>query len=147
MDPPLRTLADRNALRAAVAEGLAAVCSDHTPVDEDGKQLPFGEAVPGAVGLELLLPLILKWAAEDRVPLSKALARVSCDPAAVLGVDAGSLAVGSVADVCVFDPLAVWKVTPESLRSQGKNTPFMGAELSGRVCATLVGGRVVFEAS
>ena len=147
MDPPLRTLADRNALRAAVAEGLAAVCSDHTPVDEDGKQLPFGEAVPGAVGLELLLPLILKWAAEDRVPLSKALARVSCDPAAVLGVDAGSLAVGSVADVCVFDPLAVWKITPESLRSQGKNTPFMGAEMTGRVFATLVGGRVVFQAS
>lgn len=147
MDPPLRTPADRNALRTAVAEGLAVVCSDHTPVDEDGKQLPFGEAVPGAVGLELLLPLVLKWAVEDRVSLSQALARVSCDPAAVLGVDAGSLSVGSVADVCIFDPLAVWKITPESLRSQGKNTPFMGAEMTGRVCATLVGGRVVFEAS
>ena len=147
MDPPLRTPADRNALRTAVAEGLAVVCSDHTPVDEDGKQLPFGEAVPGAVGLELLLPLVLKWAVEDRVSLSQALARVSCDPAAVLGVDAGSFSVGSVADVCIFDPLAVWKITPESLRSQGKNTPFMGAEMTGRVCATLVGGRVVFEAS
>jgi dihydroorotase len=69
-DPPLRAVSDRAALRAAVAEGLALVCSDHTPVGEDGKQFPFGEAQPGAVGLELLLPLILRWAREDHMPLS-----------------------------------------------------------------------------
>ena len=147
MDPPLRTLSDRDALRAAVAEGVASVCSDHSPVDEDGKQLPFAESVPGAVGLELLLPLTLKLAAGDHLPLITALARVTCDPAAIMGVEAGSVAVGSIADVCVFDPTSSWMVTPESLRSQGKNTPFLGAEMTGRVCTTLVGGRVVYQAS
>ena len=147
MDPPLRTLSDRDALRAAVAEGVASVCSDHSPVDEDGKQLPFAESVPGAVGLELLLPLTLKLAAEDHLPLITALARVTCDPAAIMGVEAGSVAVGSIADVCVFDPDSSWTVTSESLRSQGKNTPFLGSEMTGRVCTTLVGGRVVYQAS
>jgi len=144
-DPPLRASSDRAALRAAVVEGLAVVCSDHTPVDEDGKQLPFGEALPGAVGLELLLPLVLKWAEADGVSLSDALARVTCDPASVLGIDAGSLEVGRRADICIFDPEEPWCVRPETLHSQGKNTPFLGWEMTGRVCTTLVGGRVVFE--
>lgn len=145
-DPPLRSGSDRDALRAAAAEGLAAVCSDHTPIDEDGKQLPFGEALPGATGLELLLPLTLKWAAEAKIPLGTALARITCDPAAILGISAGSLAVGSPADVCVFDPTEPWQVTPQALRSEGKNTPFLGYEMAGKVRTTLVGGRVVFEA-
>jgi dihydroorotase len=144
-DPPLRSGSDRDALRAAAAEGLAAVCSDHTPVDADGKQLPFAEASPGATGLELLLPLVLKWAQQDGLALPAALARITCDPAAILGIDAGSLALGRPADVCVFDPSEPWVVTPEALRSQGKNTPFMGYEMVGRVHATLVGGRIVFE--
>lgn len=145
-DPPLRSGSDRDALRTAAAEGLAAVCSDHTPVDEDGKQLPFAEALPGATALELLLPLILKWAEQEKLPLLTALARVTCDPAEILGVDGGSLAVGCPADICIFDPDEPWVVTPESLRSQGKNTPFLGYEMAGRVRTTLVGGRVVFEA-
>ena len=103
--PPLRGTRDRAALRAGLADGtIDLVCSDHTPVDDDGKQLPFGEAEPGATGLELLLPLTLKWAAEDRIALSDALARITAAPAAILGVDAGHLAVGPPADVCVFDP-------------------------------------------
>ena len=144
-DPPLRSGSDRDALRAAAADGLAAVCSDHTPVDADGKQLPFAEALPGATGLELLLPLLLKWADQEKLPLAAALARVTCDPAAILGVAGGSLEVGAAADVCIFDPVEPWVVTPQALRSQGKNTPFMGYEMAGRVHATLVGGRVVFE--
>lgn len=144
-DPPLRSAGDREALRAAAAEGLAAVCSDHTPVDEDGKQLPFGEALPGAVGLDLLLPLVLRWAEETKLPLLPALARVTCDPAAILGIDAGSLEVGRRADVCIFDPDESWSVTQDALRSQDKNTPFLGSDMKGRVHATLVGGRVVFE--
>ena len=145
-DPPLRSGSDRDALRAAAADGLAAICSDHTPVDEDGKQLPFAEALSGASGLELLLPLTLKWAAEAGLPLTTALARVTCDPADILGISAGSLGVGSPADVCIFDPDEAWRLTPTALRSQGKNTPFMGYEMTGRVCATLVDGEIVFEA-
>ncbi len=145
-DPPLRSGSDRDALRAAAAEGLAAVCSDHTPVDADGKQLPFAEALPGATSLELLLPLTLKWAEEMKLPLLTALARVTSDPAAILGIDTGSLTVGSPADVCIFDPLEPWVVTPASLHSKGKNTPYINYEMAGRVRATLVEGRIVFEA-
>lgn len=145
-EPPLRSGNDREALRAAVADGVAALCSDHTPVDEDGKQLPFGEALPGATGLELLLPLTLKWAEETKLPLLTALARITCNPSAILGIETGALNVGSPADICVFDPSEPWRVTPASLRSQGKNTPFMGYEMAGRVHMTLVGGHVVYEA-
>ena len=144
--PPLRGVPDRDALRAGLADGtIDLLCSDHTPVDDDGKQLPFAEAEPGATGLELLLPLTLKWAREDRVPLASALARVTADPARVLGVDAGHLAVGAPADVCIFDPEQRWIVLPGALKSQGKNTPFLGLELQGKVRYTLVGGQIVYE--
>ena len=144
--PPLRSLRDRDALRAALADGTVdALCSDHAPVDEDAKQIPFAESEPGATGLELLLPLTLKWAAEMRLALPEALAKVTAMPAAILGVPAGNLAVGTVADLCVFDAEAHVKITPESLKSQGKNTPFIGYELPGRVRYTLVAGQVVYE--
>jgi dihydroorotase len=144
--PPLRGTRDRAALRAALADGtIDLACSDHTPVDDDGKQVPFGEAEPGATGLELLLPLTLKWAVEEKVALPAALARITVQPAAVLGVDAGHLAVGHAADICIFDPAAFWTVEARALESQGKNTPFLGLEVPGRVRYTLVGGQVVFE--
>jgi dihydroorotase len=144
--PPLRSTRDRAALRAGLADGtIDAVCSDHSPVDDDAKQVPFAEAEPGATGLELLLPLTLKWAAESKVTLSDALARVTARPAAILGIDAGHLAPGQAADVCIFDPQQSWVVTPTVLASQGKNTPFLGLELMGRVRCTLVAGQVVHE--
>lgn len=142
-DPPLRSQSDRQALSDAAARGVLAICSDHTPVGADDKLLPFGEAKPGATGLELLLPLTLKWATEAGVSLPKALARITADPAAILGSDRGQLAVGAVADVCVFDPEANWRLLPEALRSKGKNTPFLGYELQGRVTACLICGRQV----
>jgi dihydroorotase len=145
--PPLRDPADRERLRRAAAEGVIdAVCSDHTPVDEDAKLVPFGEAEPGATGLELLLPLALQWGRECGLDVSRTLSAVTSRPAAVLGVAAGTLAVGGPADVCLFDPLAKWVVKPEALASQGKNTPFVGTELTGRVVRTLVGGRTVHSA-
>ncbi len=144
--PPLRSLRDRDALRAGLADGaIDALCSDHTPVDEDGKLRPFGEAEPGATGLELLLPLTIKWAREAKVALPAALALVTHKPAAIFGIDAGHLAVGHSADICVFDPEQHWTVNPANLRSQGKNTPFTGYEVPGKVRYTLVEGRLVFE--
>ena len=144
--PPLRAKDDQNALRLAVRDGVAALCSDHTPLSEDGKQVPFGEALPGASALELLLPLTLRWAEETRTPLATALARITCDPSAILGISSGSLTPGSPADICIFDPAATWRVSPEGLQSRGKNTPFEGIEMTGRVVATLVDGHLVFGA-
>ncbi|OHC62385.1 MAG: dihydroorotase [Rhodocyclales bacterium RIFCSPLOWO2_02_FULL_63_24] len=146
LDPPLRSVRDREALRTGLASGaINALCSDHTPVDDDGKQMPFDEAEVGATGLELLLPLTLKWAQEVKLPLVTALARVTSDPARILGVKAGSLASGAVADICVFDPAAAFRVSRENLRSQGKNTPFLGSELPGRVRYTLIGGHLAYD--
>ncbi len=142
--PPLRSLRDREALRAGLLDGtIDAICSNHSPVDEDAKQLPFAEAEAGATGLELLLPLVLKWAGQGA--LSDALAKVTLQPARILGLDAGHLSVGSVADVCVFDPEAYWKIEAAALKSQGKNTPFLGLELQGKVRYTLVDGLVVYQ--
>ena len=144
LTPPLRSLRDRDALRAGLLDGtIDAICSDHTPVDEDAKQLPFAEAEAGATGLELLLPLALKWAGQDA--LSTALAKVTQQPARILGLDAGHLSIGSAADVCVFDPETYWKIEPAALKSQGKNTPFLGLELQGKVRYTLVDGQVVYQ--
>jgi dihydroorotase len=145
--PPFRSIRDREALRAGLADGTVdAICSDHAPVDEDAKQLPFAESEPGATGLELLLPLLLKWVEETRIALPEALATVTSKPARILGIEAGNLALGHLADLCVFDPNARAKLTLDSLKSQGKNTPFIGYELSGQVRYTLVGGQVVYEA-
>ncbi len=145
--PPLRSGRDRDSLRAGLADGIIdLVCSDHTPVDDDAKQLPFAESEAGATGLELLLPLTLKWAAEAKVALPVALSRITADPARILGIDAGHLGVGATADVCIFDPATWWTVDRASLRSQGKNTPFLGMELAGKVRYTLVAGQLVHEA-
>jgi dihydroorotase len=154
VNPPLRQQRDRDALRAALADGtIDVLVSDHTPVDEDAKALPFAESEPGATGLELLLSLALKWATDSGLSLSQAIAVVTNRPAAVLGNSAGPLAsgagrlvVGGAADVCVFDPAAAWTVEPAALRSQGHHTPFGGYELPGRVRATVVGGHLAFQA-
>ena len=146
VNPPFRSERDRDALRGALVDGtIDAVCSDHTPVDEDVKQLPFSEAEPGVTALELLLPLTLKWARESELPLSAALSKITNDAARVLGIDAGHLCAGSAADVCVFDPTRFWEVRRSALKSQGKNTPYLGYELQGRVCYTIVDGQVVYE--
>lgn len=161
--PPLRQGRDRDALQAGLADGtLDALVSDHTPVSEDEKTLPFGEAEPGATGLELLLSLALKWAGADQsgqpepAALRRALAAVTTGPVSVLGdalgslsSSAGRLVAGGVADVCVFDPAQLWHVTPEALVSQGKHTPFAfestGFSMAGKVSLTLVAGQVAFD--
>ncbi len=144
--PPLRSQRDKAALRAGLLDGtIDAICSNHSPVDEDAKQLPFAEAEAGATGMELLLPLVLKWAEQDSVPLLKAMARVTSNPAQLLGVKMGHLSVGAHADVCVFDPAATWKIEPSALKSQGKNTPFNGYTMQGRVRHTIVEGHIAYS--
>lgn len=153
LTPPLRQQRDRDALAAALLDGtIDALVSDHTPVDEDAKALPFAEAEPGATGLELLLSVALKWSQEGGAPLQRALAVVTAEPARVLGTSLGTLQAsvgriieGGVGDLCVLDPAAHWTVQADALASQGKHTPFSTYELPGRVRCTLVGGQVAFE--
>jgi dihydroorotase len=148
LDPPLRSQRDRDGLAAGLADGTVdCAVSDHTPVDDDRKQLPFAEAAPGATGLELLLPLALKWGARRKLPLARVLARITSDPARILGVSSGRIAPGAPADLVLFDPEEAWRVEPATLRSQGRNTPFLGYELAGRVHSTIVAGSVVFQQS
>jgi dihydroorotase len=144
--PPLRTAADRDALRAAVAAGeIAAICSDHQPHEPDAKLDPFPQTEPGLSALETLLPLALALVRDAVLDLSSALACLTCNPAEILGVPFGRLDVGATADICVFDPEARWTPGPDSLVSRGHNTPFAGVELQGRVQFTLLAGRVVFQ--
>ena len=155
LSPPLRQQRDRDAIRKGLADGtIDALVSDHTPIDEDAKTLPFAEAEPGATGLELLLGLACKWGMDDGAGLMRALAVVTSEPARVLGaalgtlsVSAGRLLEGGIADVCIFDPAADWAVTPASLKSQGKHTPFSGHALPAQVRWTVVNGQVSYEAS
>jgi len=144
VDPPLRTQADRAALRSAVAEGLIdAICSDHQPHDADAKLAPFGESEPGIAGIETLLSLVLELEREGVADLPTLLRRLTTGPAGAIGLEAGTLAPGSRADVCVFAPGAGWTVEPERLHSRGHNTPFAGWRLRGRVREVLVDGRRV----
>jgi len=157
LTPPLRQQRDRDALRAGLADGtIDALVSDHMPVAPDEKNVPFAEATPGATGLELLLSLAMRWAQDEGLPLSRALAVVSSEPVRVLGsalgslsASAGRLVEGGVADICVFDANASWAVTPDKLASQGKHTPFAfdvtGFELPARVRHTVVAGTVAYS--
>jgi dihydroorotase len=153
--PPLRQQRDRDAIGEALADGtIDALVSDHTPIDADAKNLPFAQAEPGATGVELLLGLALKWGEARGLGLAQTLARITAQPAGVLGsalgssgVSVGRLVLGGMADLCLFDPAARWAVRPDALRSQGKHTPFAGHELAGRIACTIVAGRLAFEAA
>lgn len=135
-------------LRAGLIDGtIDAICSDHAPIDDDAKLLPFGESEAGASGLELLLSLTLKWASSMNLSLTDALRSITQIPASILAIDAGHLSLDAAADICIFDPEIYWKVTPTTLKSQGKNTPFLGMELPGCVKYTLVNGNIIYQRS
>lgn len=153
--PPLRQQRDRDAIRAGLADGTVdALVSDHTPVGEDAKQLPFAEAEPGATGLELLLGSALKWGDAGKLDLLVTLAAVTCRPAAVLAASRraaapapAGLAAGAPADLCIFAADESWTVDAATLRSRSRHSPFIGHELPGRVRWTLVAGSVAYEAT
>jgi dihydroorotase len=144
--PPLRTEQDRDALRAALADGtLSAICSDHQPHEADAKLAPFPSTEPGISALETLLPLALVLVRDGVLPLREAVARMTSGPAQILGIAAGSLETGAIADICIFDPDRNWTLSAQSMVSRGRNTPFLGHEFPGRVTHTFLGGRCVYE--
>lgn len=147
VNPPLRTQADREGLREVLARGgISALCSDHQPHQADAKLAPFPHTEPGISALETLLPLALRLVDEGVLTLPQAVARLTCEPAAILGLATGTLAPGAPADLCIFDPEARWRLESASMASRGRNTPFLGWEFSGRVTHTLVAGRLVYKA-
>jgi dihydroorotase len=144
--PPLRTQEDREGLREGLRGGtLSAICSDHQPHEADAKLMPFPATQPGASGLDSLLPLTLKLVAENHLLLPDAIARVTCGPARILNLPYGELSVGRVADICIFEPDASWRLDSDSMHSQGKNTPFRNWEMPGKVRYTLRDGEIIFS--
>ena len=145
LTPPVRTLADRDALRAGVANGsISAICSDHQPHDVDAKVNPFPMTEPGISGLETLLPLTLSLVNDGLISALDAVARISTWPALVLGIPAGSLAVKEAANLVLVDPNERWQLQPEDMLSAGHNTPFGGWQMRGRVRQTYYHGRAVY---
>jgi dihydroorotase len=144
--PPLRSERDRDGLRKALRDGVVSViCSDHQPHESDAKLAPFIESEPGISGLETLLPLTLRLVDDELIDLTQAIAALTSEPADIIGVDTGNLAVGSTADICIFDPEARWTLAAETMVSRGHNSPFLGWEFKGKVTHTLVGGALVYQ--
>ncbi len=146
--PPLRSEADRDALRQALADDtIDAICSDHQPHEDDAKLAPFCATEPGISGLDTLLGLTLRLVENGVLDLPGAISKLTSGPARVLGIESGHLGPGARADVCIIDPDAEWQLTRGTMHSQGKNSPFLGQTFRGRVTCTLVNGRVVYEAN
>jgi dihydroorotase len=146
MAPPLRRIEDVEAVKEGLCDGtIDAIATDHAPHHRDEKEVEFDQAANGIVGLETALPLTLRLVSAKVLSLSEAIRKLTLNPARILGLPYGTLAVGSPADIVIFDPAREWRVEPGKLRSKSKNTPFGGWELSGKVMLTLVGGRVVYD--
>ena len=144
--PPFRSVRDRDALTKGLIDGtIDCICSDHLPVEDDAKNLPFTDAEAGLIGVEFLLPLTLKWAKENGVELKKALSFLTVKPLHLLGVNLDDIQVGNTANICIFDPTKTWIVNSSNLSTKAKNSPFFGYELEGRVFATIVNGVFTYQ--
>ena len=147
LEPPLREERDRQALLAAVNDGtIDVIVSDHDPRPAGEKRLPYAEASPGAVGLELLLAAGLSQIADGALDILPFLAALTCNPADLLGLESGRIKTGAVADLVIFDPNEPWVCDASKLRSRSKNTPFDGRRLTGRVRHTVKAGKFVYSA-
>jgi len=146
LTPPLRSEDDRLAMVQAVADGLIdVICSMHTPQDEESKRLPFEEAAPGAVGLETLLPAAMRLYHAGHLTLPQLWRAMALNPARRLGLGCGRLTPGAPADLVLFDPDAPFVLDRATLRSKSRNSPFDGARLQGKVWATFVAGKPVYQ--
>ncbi len=147
VEPPLRSEDDRQAVIEAVASGLISVIvSAHAPAPAEDKRLPYDEAAPGAVGLQTLLPALLTFHHEGRIPLIDLIRAVTSAPADLLGLPAGRLAKGAPADLVLCDLNAPILIDADKLISKSKNSPFDGRRLQGKILRTVVDGRTVFSA-
>lgn len=143
--PPLRSQYDRQALREGVADGtIDCLCSDHQPHEIDAKLCPFPSAEPGISGFDTLLPLALRLAEEGLMTLPEVLARLTINPATLLGIPAGKIAIGELADIAIIDPDTHYICHGKNFASRGKSTPFEGWDFSGRVKHTIVAGQIVY---
>lgn len=143
--PPLRTQRDMEALRRGIAQGaISSICSDHQPHELDAKLAPFPSTEPGISSIDSLLPLTLKLVDNRDLSLSTAIASITCNPADILGLNTGHLAIGQSANLCLIDPEREWTFSPDAMQSQGKNTPFFGWNFRGKVVRTLIEGDTVF---
>jgi dihydroorotase len=145
MNPPLRTADDVAALQEAVKDGtIDVIATDHAPHHYDEKEREFADAPNGIVGLETALSVNITWLVKSKIiDLATLVARMSTAPAKIFHLPGGSLRKGSVGDVTIFDPDADWKVDAKKFVSKGRNTPYGGRELRGKVHYTIVGGRIV----
>lgn len=145
VNPPLRRPADVEAIRQGLQDGtIDAVATDHAPHSSVEKDIEFEYAANGIIGLESALPLILDLVHEGLLSASEAIAKVSCNPARILGIPAGTLTTGRPADLTVIDPEAAYTLDSQAFQSKSRNCPFHGRRVQGRVEMTLVQGRVVF---
>ncbi|MDF1643427.1 MAG: dihydroorotase [Pseudomonadales bacterium] len=146
LQPPLRTEDDRAALIEGVIDGtIGAICSDHQPVSASAKMAPFAATESGISGLQTLLPLAVQLLQEYSLSAPAIVERLTHGPSAIIGLEGVGLTVGSTADITIFDPNARQTVNPDHWFSGGLNNPYMGKILTGKVAATFVGGRKVYE--
>ncbi|MBI5039335.1 MAG: dihydroorotase [Nitrospirae bacterium] len=144
--PPLRTLKDVEAVRKGLREGVIdVIATDHAPHAQVEKEMEFDSAPFGITGLETAVAIALQLVDEGVLTVNEMVLKMSGKPAKLLNIDRGHLSVGAVADITVIDPRATWVVDPPQLKSRGKNTPFEGWKMKGRVTHTIVGGKVVYK--
>lgn len=144
--PPFRTEKDKNHLRESLANGtIDVICSDHQPHDLDAKLGAFPETEPGVSSLETVLPLMLRLVQDNAITLNQGIASLTQKPADILGLHSGALSLGFPADICIFNPAQEWLVSTENWKSSGRNTPFWGETLKGRVTHTIQAGKTIFE--
>ncbi len=145
LSPPLRNEDDRQAMIEALRDGtIDAIVSSHDPQDVDTKRLPFADAAGGAIGLETLLAAALRLHHDGSVPLLRLIDALSTRPAAIYGLDAGTLKPGARADLALVDLDAPWQVNESEIRSRSKNSCFEGTRFQGQVLQTMVAGRTIF---
>lgn len=144
--PPLRTQRDMEALRLGIKNNIiTAICSDHQPHDRDAKLAPFPSSEAGMSTLETLFPLVLKLVNEGHIDLVTAITNLTCGPATILGIEAGTLGIGKAADICILNPEAEWTFNVNEMHSRGRNTAFGGWHFTGKVVHTLVDGKLVYS--